>query len=746
MVQGIFATWAKKYWEMGYNVMPIWQGQKGPPMISGWQRWSFERQDEAFIDKLVTAYPNENIAMICGKFSGSVLDIDTDEPEVMAIAPVAESNLLRKNSKGIALHFKYIEKDIAHIGGVYDLLSERSYCLLPPSYFAEKESTYQWVGGTNIISAEELNELDPKILDKWIIDAEKFAPVGVPRERNDGTISINTEGRNNKLSSIAYAKAMDIHNQQIDIEICVDQMIAFDEKYHSPPWLTDPKEERFHRNDPRGFLKRMINQKLKHIQSHPPKERPVIEFLSGTEIKDGGEFSERDAMIKQQAGVITRMIPKNGIIDLFDQECNLSSSKQAPILNFAASLSLCSVLAANKLRFNETWPNLYIAALAPSGVGKNNPQRMIKKILMQSRDGEILLGPSNYASARAFIGSFKHKRQRLDMIDEGTELLNKMKDSKNNPAFVGMREGFLKVFSESNSFTSEIAAQTQGAKNPTIYNPCLSVLVSDVTNSFVPALSGELIQKGFIARWLVFMHPDDGILTRESVGLPFGYGRKTESFHVNPELIKRVEQWTTRPIKQLIEVPCAVAEGFQVDAENITYDEVVIDKLVTDINFDIAKMTKRAREQEFLSVPSYHRTIELMNKLMLCYCVSQDTREITPQIVNWAYDLWKAQFNFIRRELEVQKFVTDKVEIQSVDRKFHGYIKELRAQYKDNASVTVLMRHLRDRAFMREMGSSETQMRYLKSKEAMGFIKLSTSSVGKRSQCEIYLSEFPDEI
>lgn len=743
MTTGIFATHALKYYERGYNVIPITPGDKFPPLLTEWQKWADERIPQELLEEWVDAFPNANIAMVCGKISGSVLDIDSDKLEVITLAPIG-SNMIRKNSKGMGMHFKFIDHKNVSVKDVYDLLAHKRYSLLPPSTFIKECSTYNWINETNVVDVSELCELPLPRLDKWIIDSAKFATPRSNTVRIDREMPFNDIGRNNKLNAIAYAKASDIHYLGADLTECIEQIIAYDNKWHSPAWLTDPKEADQHRNNPHGFLTKMIQRHLKKFQSEPEGVKPFIEISTSQAQPEKGEFSERDLMIQEQAGVITRMIPKNGIFDLFDQECKLASNKETPILNFAASLSLCSVLAANKLRYNDTWPNMYIAALAPSGVGKNNPQRMIKKILMQSRDGDILLGPSNYASARAFIGSFKHKRQRLDMIDEGTELLNKMKDSKNNPTFAGMREGFLKVFSESNSFTSEIAAQTQGAKNPTIYNPCLSVLVSDVTNSFMPALSGELIQKGFIARWLVFMHPDRKLLTRESVGLPFGYGRKNPSLHVNPELIKRVEQWTTRPIKQLIDVPCAVAEGFQVDAENITYDEVVINKLVTDINFENAKITQAAADKGFLSVPSYERVLEHMSKLMLCYCVSQETREITPQIVHWAHDLWKAQFNFIRHELEVQKLSGDKVEISRVDRKFEMYIKELQTTHRDHSKVMIEMRKLRSRAFMLELGSSEAQTRYLKSKESMGFLKLFNQH-GKRASCEIYLDEFNKE-
>lgn len=748
MQTGIFATWAKKYWEMGYNVMPITHGDKGPPIPTGWQEWAERRMPEEVIDEWVDFFPNCNIAMICGKISGSVLDIDTDNPEVMAIAPISESNMARKNSKGIGLHFKYINHKNIPVKDVYDLLCFARYSLLPPSYIIEKGTTYNWVNETNLIAVDELTELDPKRLDKWIIEAGKFY---VPNKNK--TIRVDKEipcegGRNNKINTIAYAKAADIHYLGKDLDECIDEIIEYDKKWHSPAWLEDPIEKKNHRDDPRGFLKKMLQRHLKKFQSEKSNSETYIEIeLAPTELERGVN-SERDAMIEQQAGAIARMIPPHGIFDLFNQECERTSNKRTPVMNFAAAFALCTTLAANKLRYNRTWPNSYIVSLAPSGAGKNNPQSMIKLILSQATDGQKLMGASNYASARAFIGYLTVKRERLDLVDEATELFAKMKDCKSSSPFFGMKEGFLRMYSDSSTVMSEIAAQTAGAKIPTIHNPCVSVLASGVTNAFYPTLSGELIQQGFLARWFTFMNPAEIALSDELAGLPFGYGETAADTYIKKELIDAVEVWTTGPVKQAFQVPTPDGASWAVDAENITYDKNLIFPLSIEINRELKRLEKRATDAGHLSAPSYARAFEQMNKLMLAYCVSQGTREITPEIMRWAYDLWSAQFNFVRAELESQTFSSDHTDITQVEKKFNEFAKELKRKNSSVATVSVDHRALCYRQFMRELKTTAARNMFLDAKQKAGYIRqimpAHEREKGARKQVVFYLDEFED--
>lgn len=744
MTTGIFAIWAKKYWEMGYNPIPIRAGYKKKPP-AGFERWAIERLPEEQIDAWVKAFPNYNIAIACGPISGTVIDIDIDDPELIALAPTAECNMIRKNTKGLALHFKYVDHK-NHNLGAYDFLGIGKYCLMPPSYIIDTDSTYHFSHATELVSADELNTLDQKRLDKWFIDSAPF----IKTRTNTGTrktFTAQKPGRNNTLSEMALAKARDIREIGLDQEQAIDEMIAFDARHHTPPWLTDPIEADEHRNDPRAFLKRMLAKKAKWLEKNSPDTDPEdIQILEPTE-EELSEFTERNQLIAQQAGVIARMLPPDGIFHMFNQECERRSGVIAPVINFTGSLALCAALAANKLRCQETWSNMYILNLAPSGTGKNTPQVLLQDILFQAMDGRQLLGSSHYASAQAFTGSLGRKRSRIDLNDEITGLFRKMRDAVGNSPYVGMADQMMKAWSASCGAMLEVSAQTQGAKSELLHNPCVSILGSGVTNVFFPTITGEYIRQGFLGRWFTFMSPKPEFIGEVKKPLPYGWAKGVSEQPLNSDMMKVVEMWTTRKVVQKMHIVSAAENNFAVDAEPLMFDEVKVLPVIAELNDFFIKERVRTERSGFLSEPSFARGFEQVNKLIIAYCVSQNTFEITPQIVHWAFDLWLAQFNFVRAELETESFSSDKVDLNSAMRKLNQFIKAEKRNANGKDVLSFEFTKLRHKSFLRNMKVGE-QRAFLKSLEDIGaikFIKGNAGKKGERTTVQFHLSEFDTE-
>lgn len=741
MSENIFANWAPIYWESGYNPIPVTRGyKKWPP--EGFQRWSTERMSEEELEKLIKAFPNANIAIACGPISGTVIDIDYDDEELLRLAPIAECNMIRKNSKGLALHFKHVDHKNQNLGA-YDFLGIGRYCLMPPSYIIKTDSTYQFSHATELVPAHELNTLDQKRLDRWFLESAPFIKpkTGTTREHVVGAMQ---PGRNNTLSEIALAKARDIRELGLDIEDCISEMIAFDAKHHSPPYLTDPKDADQHRNDPRGFLKKMLQRKMKWLEHNSPDSRPYeIEILQPSE-EELGEFTERNQLIAQQAGVIARMLPPDGIFHMFNAECERRSGVRAPVINFTGSLALCAALAANKIRCQETWSNMYILNLAPSGTGKNTPQVLLQDILFQALDGAQLLGSSTYASAQAFIGSLNMKRERIDVSDEITSLFRKMRDATGNSPFVGLPDALMKAWSASCGAMLPVSAQTQQAKSGLIHHPCVSILGSGVTNVFFPTITGEYIRQGFLGRWFTFMSPKPETLGEVKKPLPYGWAKGASEQPLNGDMMKVVEMWTTRKVLQKMHIVSAAENNFAVDAQPLSFDERKVLPVIAELNDFFLKERERTERSGFLSEPSFARGFEQVNKLIIAYCVSQNTLEVTPEIVHWAFDLWLAQFNFVRAELETESFSGDKVDFNSAMRKLNQFIKAEKHNACGKDILSFEFRTLRSKSFLRNMKVGE-QRAFLKSLEDIGAIKFNKGSAGpkgSRSSVEFYLSEF----
>jgi len=740
MTENIFANWAPIYWENGYNPIPITRGfKRWPP--GGFQRWSTERMPEQELEKLIKAFPNGNIAIACGPISGTVIDIDYDDEELLRLAPIAECNMIRKNSKGLALHFKHIDHRNQNLGA-YDFLGIGKYCLMPPSHIIDTDSTYHFSHATELVAAHELNTLDQKRLDKWFIDSAPFirTRTGTTRAHVDGVVQV---GRNNTLSEIALAKARDIREIGLDREQAIDEMIAFDAKHHTPPWLTDPTEADEHRNDPRGFLRKMLAKKEKWLEKNSPDSRPYeIEILQPSE-EELGEFTERNQLIAQQAGVIARMLPPDGIFHLFNAECERRSGARAPVINFTGALALCAVLGANKVRCQKTWSNMYILNLAPSGAGKNAPQVLLKEILLQADDGAKLLGSSNYASAQAFTGSLARKRERIDVIDEITGLFRKMRDATGNSPYVSMPDQMMKAWSASCDVMLEVQAQTQTAKSVLVHNPCVSILGSGVTNVFYSTITGEYIRQGLLGRCLTFMSPKSEAIGDDKRRFPYGWAEDVADLPLNSDMMRIVDKWTSRKVEQRTKI-LTDGENFSVLAEPLKMTEKI--RLMTaDINEGFfLKEQERADRAGLLSEPSFARGFEQMNKLMIAYCISQDTFEITADMVRWAFDLWLAQFNFVRAELETESFSSDKVDLSSAMRKLNQFIKAEKRNANGRDTLVFEFTKLRGKSFLRNMKVGE-QRAFLKSLEDIGAIKFNKGSAGPkgtRSSVEFYLSEF----
>ncbi|WP_137975347.1 bifunctional DNA primase/polymerase, partial [Salmonella enterica] len=74
----IFADYALKYHEAGYNVLPV--TGKRPPCVNGHGEMNAERHSDELIEEWCKNYKSANIAILPGKASG-VVGFDFDYAE-----------------------------------------------------------------------------------------------------------------------------------------------------------------------------------------------------------------------------------------------------------------------------------------------------------------------------------------------------------------------------------------------------------------------------------------------------------------------------------------------------------------------------------------------------------------------------------------------------------------------------------------------------------------------------------------
>lgn len=196
-------------------------------------------------------------------------------------------------------------------------------------------------------------------------------------------------------------------------------------------------------------------------------------------------------------------------------------------------LAICSALAIGavcaskaKIKFNLgriiSYPNLILAMVADTGEGKDNPRRIVERIIGDNRIN--LLGSGDYRSAPSItnnmddgISPWKGEKEpldrvanhiRLDVSDEFIELFRRM-NQKNAPAHQSaIQDVICKLFSSSGTIfqMGRYASIKNGPSQ--IQSPCVSYLGSATIEDCKKNFSKINVEKGILPRTLLFVSDD----------------------------------------------------------------------------------------------------------------------------------------------------------------------------------------------------------------------------------------------
>ncbi len=236
----------RKYWEMGFSVLPVIGKQT---FISDWSRWCVERQPVDLIDKWEKRcpLPKFGIAICAGPVSNvDALDIDSNSEDILTLCP--DSPLCRVGSKGRMPLFRHNPKIVKRkrdrnnklpgkpTEGV-QLLSTGNYFVIPPSIHPETLMPYRWTGiyTPEDFPAVELRQLKQELFDEIIVYISRF-----PLDSKSGGSMGGVGGRNDKLTVVCYAKIKDA--PWLSDEALAVELLAFDENHHGSPYFHDPRE------------------------------------------------------------------------------------------------------------------------------------------------------------------------------------------------------------------------------------------------------------------------------------------------------------------------------------------------------------------------------------------------------------------------------------------------------------------------------------------------------------------------
>ncbi|TXH09396.1 MAG: hypothetical protein E6R04_08140 [Spirochaetes bacterium] len=256
---GVFADYARKYWESEYAALPV-HGKKA--FESKFQRFSESLPTEEEMDRFESEFGHCNLGVVLGYNDLVCLDIDYDESDreefirgVLNAAPI--STVVKKGKKGLSLFYrgKVPGKKIKHpkdsSDTVVEILSKGNYTVLPPSIHPETNLAYVWMSEQNLLNTNisDLPTINEQDVSNIVSAVNYFFSNKTQRKK---------PGRNNSLGAYAFRCA----NTATSIDEIVSLVMKHDEDFYGiNSYFKDPKEN--HGKPPHefatAFVKRAIN-------------------------------------------------------------------------------------------------------------------------------------------------------------------------------------------------------------------------------------------------------------------------------------------------------------------------------------------------------------------------------------------------------------------------------------------------------------------------------------------------------
>lgn len=295
---------------------------------------------------------------------------------------------------------------------------------------------------------------------------------------------------------------------------------------------------------------------------------------------------------------------------------------------FSAALVFMATLTSRKFVFGNQCSNLYVLNVAPSGSGKDAPQQKLKEYLMDIR-AESLLGSGDYVSDASLMDSLGYKPVRLDIFDEAGGILKSINGGK--AEYNGkMADVLAELYTSSNS--KYLGRQTAEGRKGECYRPNVNILASTTPTGFQEGISRKAIEKGLMARFLVFL--GDGSKPAERVRR---FTRLTAS------VLERLSYINSIDIKEGQDDLSGISQRYY----NIEATKEAHDKL--DEIFQQFDKMRRESDDTDVTRPVISRLYQQMQKIVMIHAVSRlgtgQMPEVTVEDVKFGYETIMYYFN-----------------------------------------------------------------------------------------------------
>lgn len=274
-----------------------------------------------------------------------------------------------------------------------------------------------------------------------------------------------------------------------------------------------------------------------------------------------------------------------GIAGDIARALNSTLISNQPGIALAAALSFVGMLKCRRVVSPDgIYPNVFTLAISPSGTGKTQAQKFIRKIITAAQLTPYLMGEPG--SSAGICTALEKQPRRVILWEEFGPALDELTKTQTGPRALILRE-LTNIFSRSNDTYTPRELATK--ELPVIHDPCLSVFAVSTEETVMDSLADNEVKNGFLPRWLTF-YPDEKLKRKLPVPV-------TESL-IEPfiEPLRKIEDWyhpSEGALGQVI--------GIDKRVLGITFIKSGIDTLARDAYYDQAFASNSSIEQAFIN-------------------------------------------------------------------------------------------------------------------------------------------------
>jgi len=437
------------------------------------------------------------------------VDIDSDDPKILdAVKP---SPVRKRGRKGESRAFRFDPNvPSCKVAGCIDILAYGRQTVLPPTIHPDTKEPYFWLTPDTLenFSVSDLPTFTFEDLDslRRALEPDRFDAggdtSGISLQGpffNEDSKRKCPHGSHDRLKKIVSA----IIARGASPDEAVRELLRYDEENHRPCgyFADDTRPDCF--SDPISNALYFYASNLRTFNRRQTKsgQQPAVPLISGSELIDVSAVTQQKAeAFKGKAWPE----PDGAIKDLRDLILK-SSMRYQPGIALGGAIAIASVAVANRFRFGNIWPNLYVIAVANTGAGKSFPYTAAKRLL-NAENGLDLLGAGGYRSSTAMLKDLVGKRERLDLIDECSSLFKTIRDGGIFQA--DMMDILNQLWSDSSSLF--IGPEAAGREKIQVWHPCISALFSTTPDGLKNSISREFVTQGFLPRCLIFHDSEYG--------------------------------------------------------------------------------------------------------------------------------------------------------------------------------------------------------------------------------------------